>query len=258
MPIIQELNERQIQECLGELTQRGVPIIINCQLGDNWITLHSKVLQHGSETIWLDYPLSTEGGVSLEVAQPISLSFKVKHHKHVFNTIIEAVGTFSVQNGPRVQAIRIATPHCMQRIQRRAYNRVDVPRSRSVLATFWLGGHGNSPQGPAQAALLTWEGWVTNLSAGGFQVRAPRHAVPAMEEGDLSGVKLEIGNEYGLVEADVQLRHQAEDGKGGILLGYQFVGLNETAAGRQTLEILGRVVADFQRVVTIHSKAEGA
>lgn len=258
MPVIQELNERQIQECLSELTQRSSPIIINCQLSDRWFTLHSKVLQHGPDQMWLDYPLSTECHVSLEVAQPISLSFKVRHHKHVFNTIIEAVGKFSVQGGPRMEAICIATPHCMQRIQRRAYNRVDVPRSRSVLATFWLGGHGNSPQGPAQAALLTWEGWVTNLSAGGFQVRAPRHAAPAMEEGDLSGVKLEIGPEYGPIAADVQLRHQAEDGKGGILLGYQFVGLNESEEGRHTLEVLGRVVADFQRVCTIHTKAEGA
>ena len=52
MPIIQELNERQIQECLGELTQRQAPIIINCRLSDRWCTLHSKVLQYGPDKLW--------------------------------------------------------------------------------------------------------------------------------------------------------------------------------------------------------------
>jgi c-di-GMP-binding flagellar brake protein YcgR len=244
MAIIQELSQHQIKESLQELIRRAAPLAVTCHAGSTWFYSHSRVLQQTDGRLWLEYPSNAEGPVpTIEASMPLGMSFKVRHHKHVFNTVVEAVGHFSTASSGQVKAISIAVPSRMQRIQRRAYNRVEVPRSRSVLATFWQGGMAASP--PVK---LTWEAWVTNLSAGGCQVRASQHSLPELEEGELVGIRLDLGQGYEPVLADAQLRHVEKDERGVALLGYQFVGLNDTAQGRDMLRRIGQAVLDFQRL----------
>jgi len=246
MPVIQELSRRQIDECVDELTRRQAPLSVNCRLGRLWFSLHSLVIERSDQKLWLAYPTAEEGPQpTIGVGLMLSLAFKIKHHKHVFTGPVEAVSDLSI-NGQPARAICISYPWRMQRIQRRAYNRAEVPRSRTVLATFWQSGLPDGADLRGEMA-LTWEGWVLNLSAGGFQVRCNKHSMPSLEPGDITGIRMDVGNEYEPILAEAQLRHMDDDPQGSVLLGFQFIALNDTAKGREMIRRIGQIVLDFQR-----------
>lgn len=246
MSIVQHLSPRQIQECLDEAIRRQAPISLTCRTGTQWHNLHTKFLHSTPQALWLEYPTGAQDPVP-EIAEgmELGLSFKLKHHKHILNTIVEAVGQFGLADAAEVRAIGVASPQRVQRVQRRAYHRVDVPRNRSVLATFWPGGLPAAAAGNATA--LNWEGWVTNISAGGFQVRIGGRNAPDLDVGDLVGVCIDLGQEYEEVLADAKFRQQRRDERGVTYQGFQFVGLNETSQGREMLRRIAGVVCEFQR-----------
>ena len=140
MPVIQELSRRQIDECMDELIRRQAPLTVNFRLGKAWFAVHSHVVERTDQKLWLAYPTADETPMpDIRTGQTLSLAFKVKHHKHVFIGTVEAISELAI-TGQQTRSVCISYPWRMQRIQRRAYNRAEVPRSRTVLATFWQGG----------------------------------------------------------------------------------------------------------------------
>jgi len=242
MPIIQELSRKQLDASLSEAVRRRVPVAVTCRVRDNWCNLRSQILRAGADRLWLAYPARDgEPPVAMDGGFRLGVAFKIKHHKHIFNAVVVSVGEVRCPSGPTtVAGVCVERPGQMQRVQRRAYYRVEVPRSRSILATFWLGGQ------HVQAG-STWEGWITDLSAGGFQVRLTNHGAADLEVGDVVGVRIDLGQEYEPVVADAQFRHQTTDERGVVHMGFQFVGLNESAHGRRMLLRIGTVVCQFQR-----------
>jgi len=245
MPIVQALSRKQMAESLRQAIARQIPVQLTCRIDGAWHTLHTKIIGADVGGLWIDVPTCREADApEITPGLKLGLSFKFKHHKHILNTVAECTGPFRLAGG-EVDAVRVQAPRRMRRVQRRAYHRVDVPRNRSVLATFWPGG-GSQPDGADEPA-LAWEGWVTNISAGGFQVRIASHGAPDLEVGDLVGVRIELGQEFAPVVADAQFRQQVDDGRGVCLQGFQFVGLNDSATGQEILRRIGAVVCEFQR-----------
>ena len=248
MAIIERLGEPQIVEALGQVVDRATPVALSCRIGTRWLSCHTRILRLAGEKLWLEYPSSDHELIpEITVGLSIGLSFKIKHHKHVFSAAVEAMGQFQLVLGAQVRALCVPKPLVMQRIQRRAYHRVDVPRNRSVLATFWRGGLADPP-GDSATSGLVWEGWVTNISAGGFQVRTASQGAPPLEVNDIVGVRIDLGQEYEAIQTEAQFRQSSRDERGVTLLAFQFVGLNETVGGRETLHRLGRIVCEFQRL----------
>lgn len=258
MPLIQELNRGQIENCLAEAVRRRVPVSMTCRVRGVWHNLHSGIVKQGRERLWLRLPDCDDDPAddALKIAEGMMLgmTFKLGHHKHIFNTPVEAVCGVKTDGGETLRAVCVPAPAKMQRIQRRAYYRVEVPRNRSVLATFWHGGQDGDQS-------VRWEGWVTNISAGGFQVRLADRAAPNIGAGDVIGVRIEVGQEFEPILADAQFRQRISDPPpthGVALLGFQFVGLNESLRGRQTLSRIGQIVRGFQRVMGRKRAAGGA
>ena len=246
MPIIQDLSPIQIHEALSEALRREAPLAVTCCIDNSWYSMRSRILQLRDADICLEYPSCEGEAPELSDSTPIGLSFKIKHHKHLFNALIEEACE-RTDGGEGVEAIRIAIPRRMQRVQRRAYHRVEIPRNRSPLATFWEGGLSGANAG-ASGGPFSWEGWLTNISAGGFQIRLSSRHAPQLDVGDVVGVRLDMGQGYTPIEADVQFRHEASEEEGVALLGFQFVGLGHSHAGRETLQRVGRIVCEFQRI----------
>ncbi len=248
MPIIQELAHERIIEALQEAHRREAPVALTCRVGATWHSLRSRILSIVGDNVYLEQPEAAEDRApALGVGQAVGLSFKIKHHKHIFTAQIEEFTNTAGDTDPVAAAMRISVPQRMQRVQRRAYFRVDVPRNRSVLATFWEGGLGGAPGGEDSPA-PSWEGWLTNVSAGGFQVRLTSRIAPQLDMGDVVGVRIEMGQEFKTIQADAQFRHEIHDDDGVVMLGFQFVGLGHSRAGRETLRRIGRIVCEFQRL----------
>ncbi len=244
MPLIQELDRGQIETCLTEAVCRRVPVAMTCLVRGLWYNFHSGIIKQDRDKLWLQFPACRADNIkdAPEITEGLmlGLTFKLGHHKHIFNTPVEAVCQVKTDGEESLCVVCVPAPSNMQRVQRRAYNRVDVPRNRSILATFWHGGQDSDQS-------VRWEGWVTNISAGGFQVRLPKQAAPELGVGDVVGVRIKVGQEFEPVLADVQFRQKIDDDRGVVMLGFQFVGLNESQRGRQTLERIGMIVRGFQR-----------
>ncbi len=247
MAVMQELNASQIDELILSAIDRKVPALITINRDGCWANLHSRVLAiHGSHLL-LEHPPYHPDEVPHEFvpAERIGVSFKLKHHKHVFSATLVGREQFTLEDGSQVHALAVVAPSRMQRLQRRAFLRAPVPENRIVRASFWLGSCACEPAGVSPTAPV-WSGYVMNISAGGFQLSCDPAAVDGMEAGDNVGVRLTFDAGSESVYSDAQFRHM-ELTEGRAMLGFQFIGLTETPEGRISLQMISSKVHDFHR-----------
>ena len=88
MPLIQELGHRQILQGLDEAVRRRVPVSVTCCRDGHWHNLRSRLLGRAGDSLWLEWP-QVSSGDDLEIVPGLELgfSFKLKHHKHIFNML---------------------------------------------------------------------------------------------------------------------------------------------------------------------------
>jgi len=247
MARLQELNREHMSQAIAGATERKVPVTITVRQDGSWANLHSCLIAIRDPHLLLAAPRTREGETPpvISPAEKLGLSFKLKHHKHIFT--VTAVNTETPDSGPEKgqEVLVVCWPTRMHRLQRRAYLRVDVPPGRVVRASFWLGGKDSEPP-QATPDRPVWSGRVTNLSAGGFQLVVDNNAVWDLDVGETVGVRLsfEAGSES--IYVDGQFRH-LEDNEGRVLMGFQFIGLAQDRESRQTLQFISGKVAEYQR-----------
>ncbi|MCK4600901.1 MAG: PilZ domain-containing protein [Phycisphaerae bacterium] len=246
MSYIYELSNEQINEAVSMAAQKHVPVSITVRAKSRWVNYHSRAIVIHEGHFWIELPI-TEASVApheFAPAEKVGLSFKLKHHKHIFTGTVASLRTFELADGAEAPVIAVCVPTQMYRLQRRAYERVEVPSNRIVRASFWLGGCQAEPAGTS-AESPVWSGRTMNISAGGFQVRTDRDAAKSLEPGDIVGVRLGFGAEMETVYADAQFRHTEPAGES-VLLGFQFLGLGQTDVGKKALTLIVAKVTEFQ------------
>ncbi len=247
MPYLQELSTPQIDEAITAACDKHVPLTVTIRDSGRWITLRSRFLRVDQGHILIEYPQVEEGQPPHEFApaDKIGITFKLKHYKHI--TMVTTVGprTMKLPDGTDAHVLCVCCPLKMHRAQRRAYLRVDIPPNRVVRVSFWQGGVEAEPTGGPEDDPV-WSGRVSNLSAGGFQVVADAALAETLETGDFIGVHISFGAGSDWVRADAQFRHVQVTGES-CLLGFQFVGLEQTPQGRKTLTSISQTVAELRR-----------
>ena len=249
MATLQELDIALIDQTIASAVRRHVPVILTVHSGDRWINLHSRFLVVGDGRLLLEMPLGEDDQSTHEFApaDKVGVSFKLKHYKHVFTAVVAGFAEMRTEDGVEHTALSICSPSKMQRIQRRVFLRAPVPPNRIVRATFWLGGREAEPAGGSSDRPI-WFGKVANISAGGFQLRTDGYATQMIEVGESVGVRLSFGaGADETVFADAQFRH-VEQGQDGVLMGFQFIGLDQTPQGQQALGLISSKVGEYQRI----------
>jgi len=247
MAKLQEMTQEQITEVLEAAVAKQVPLTVTLKRDNGWISCHTRLLCAGDPHMLLDelQVHDSQEVPRIAPAEKIGMSFKLKHHKHIFT--VTAVGPEKFAGGREDldEAFAVCWPTRMHRLQRRAYLRADLPPGRVVRASFWTGGRDNEPTQPGPERPV-WSGRLGNLSAGGFQVEMDHREVWDLETGETVGVRLafEAGSES--IYADAQFRHldRFEDH---ILLGFQFIGLAQDRKGREALQYISSKVAEYHR-----------
>lgn len=246
MSVLQELDVAQIDELTAAAVEKTVPAIITVSVGNTWANLHTRVLALWGSHMLLEMPCAELAGVPHEFApaERIGVNFKLKHHKYIFSATVVGQERIRQDDGSHLPVLAVVAPTRMQRLQRRAFLRADVPANRIVRVSFWLGGRDCEPAG-TDSDHAVWSGQVLNISAGGFQLSAEPNAASALEEGDSVGLRVVFGAGGETVYADAQFRHvELRDGRA--LMGFQFIGLTETPAGRVALQLISAKVSEFQ------------
>lgn len=240
---MQELNIRQIGESLQDAVSRHIPLNLSVQ-AEHWVNLHSRFLAVQDDKLLVELPTMDDGTPhKFAPAEKVALSFKLKHHKYLSSARVAGLNVWTLEDGTSVPALCLCFPMQMQRLQRRSFTRVEVPAGRIVRVSFWPGDKDSEPASPNISAPV-WSGRVADLSAGGFQAILSENA--NLEEGQTIGVRLAFGPGETSVYCDAQFRHSCQQGDSWSL-GFQFIGLAQTDAGREVLRILGRKMNEFSR-----------
>jgi len=247
MAVLQELAADQIAELIEMAGQRSIPMLITVRANNTWVNLHSRALGTRGSHLLLAMPPTEEDVPPHEFvpAERIGVSFKLKHHKHIFAVTVVGQERITFDDGAEWPVLAVVMPTRMQRLQRRAYIRADVPPNRIVRASLWLGGCDCEPAGASPEHPVHF-GTVKNISAGGLQLETDSASACDLEAGDLVGMRLVFGTSGETVYADAQFRHREPSG-GKTLMGFQFLGLTETPDGRVVLQVISAKVAEFQK-----------
>jgi c-di-GMP-binding flagellar brake protein YcgR len=247
MPSLSQLENGDAGQVIRSAVQRGSPVTLTVLCRDSWVSLHSRFLAAGEGGIWLEMPTAADGAQQeLSTGQRVGVNFKHKHHKHIFSTAVAGTAESHLEDGSRGRALVVAWPERMERLQRRAYVRAEVPPNRIVRVSFWLGGRQHEPAGTSPEHPV-YSGSVIDISAGGFSAATDLAAGDVLETGDTVGVRLAFGAGGATVFADAQLRHAEPSVEGKCVMGFQFVALAESAEGKDALALITAKVTEFQR-----------
>ena len=249
MSVLQELNPGQMSELLVGACQKHVLVtVVTIQRRDQWLTLYSRFLAIDGGRLIFEIPTAENVESPVEdilPAEKVCVSFKHKHHKHLFNTTVLSVEDYPGPEGP-VKALVLGCPATMQQVKRRAFYRARVPSNRIVRVVFWLGGCKAEPTGTGPTKPV-WSGNVEDISAGGFQARARGDAGMWLDVGDMVGLRMTFGVGVEGILANAQFRH-CKPTDGGVLLGFQFVGLGQTDDTRDAHRLIIGKVCEYQRL----------
>ena len=247
MALIRDLTIAQIDEAVAGATERRLPVTLTIRVDDNWRILYSRCLGLREEHLLIEPP-KAEGEHpphEFKAADRIGVSFKFKHHKHIFSATVAGTENVRLDDGTEVEALSLCVPTQMKRLQRRAFTRAAVPAGRIVRASFWTGGLQAEPR-RSSTETPVWSGKVVNISAGGVQVSCSGTVAETLDLGETVGMHVSFGVSEEAVSCDAQFRH-VETVEGEELLGFQFVGLDQTPKGHEALQQISSWTAHFER-----------
>ena len=253
MAFLQNLSIEQINEAVAAAVERSVPATITIRSSAGWIKLRSRAMAAKDGYLWVKAPTTDPDGQAypLAPADKVGLSFKLKHYKHMCLLTVAGSSKLADEQGNSPSVLRLCLPSKMQRLQRRAYVRAEVPENRVVRASFWLGGIQSEPAG-TRPDRPVWSGRVVDISAGGFRFCTEGRACEYLEIDDIVGVRLVFGAGRETIFVDAQFRHAEATSAGPdqpenlkALLGFQFIGLSHSAEGREALKTISARVGEF-------------
>jgi c-di-GMP-binding flagellar brake protein YcgR len=167
--------------------------------------------------------------------QLLPCSFRRGHRKYLFVSAILDQTSVIIDGQPR-EAYVLSWPEGVQQVQRRLYFRASVPQEMKLTAKIW-----NSvaaiDSAPAESPLCI--GRILDISAGGTQVQLPSPDALTIDKSYLMEIELPKPEQPVLVLAQVR-RIDAIAGSGEYRYGIQFLSLDHTPRGQETLLRLAR------------------
>jgi c-di-GMP-binding flagellar brake protein YcgR len=257
MSTVMVLEPARRDRALDEATSRNVGVVLSMRGGEEWSVFKSRFLgaDDSHNHLVVEYPPAPVGTrrPDVQLGENIGVAFRRGHKKCVFTAVVMARGEYALNGQTRVESLTLSWPDSVQELQRRAYYRVPVPRTRNVSVLVFRGG--TSQRKKARSA--HWPkctARLSDLSAGGMRVVLPPGKKLPLNCGDAVGLEFQPEVSGPMFLIDAVLRHVAPTADESLALGLQFVGLEASVDGRKTLQQLLRVVSQYQRAELRYTK----
>lgn len=231
------ITGNEAREVIEEAVRRRTPVVLSHRASNGWQTLKSQLIEpaRASGRIHVETPVEREGAVN--VGALLGVSFRRGHKKCMFAGKVEALASVRC-DGREVPTLALSNPDVVQLLQRRVYHRTPVPHSRKIEVTL-------VPELRRGDGKQVFRGLLRNVSVGGMAVAVTRNTDTSLSAGQTLTATIQLPGGAQL-EAEVNYRHQAIVGDE-LQLGFQFVGLETTAAGREALARLSQLALQLQR-----------
>jgi len=167
------MNEREIlkseklRDVLGLAVEKKLTAVMSYLARGKWHMTKVSLCTLTSNTLHVEItPEETPHQVNVQINQPIGMSIQHDFNKYIFEALV--AGFESSVSQARGGKIILEVPDRMERMQRRVYTRMPVPKSLNVNVLFWHRGYtDDSREVPLENY---WQGKLINISAGGLQI----------------------------------------------------------------------------------------
>jgi len=242
------VNPQRNDWLIQEVKSRGA-IILNARINERWHVLKSRFLglDQDNGRLFIKTPLQRDfGRAEFEIGQSVGVSFRRGHKKCVFEA--QVVGQEQAGDDGRcpTDALILNWPHRIQEFQRRLYSRAKVPSKLVIPVDI-------SPDTPRPAKAtdeLACRGLMLDLSAAGMNIALPTEKYTRFKPGDTVTCTFALDPGQEPQEVSGQLRHCERAPSGHMRVGLQFLGLEASSQGRQTLQCIGQAASRFRRMET--------
>lgn len=241
----QLLTSEEVKDVLSRAVQDKLTAVLSHFAGGNWHRTNVALCTVTTHTLHVEIlGEETTPSINIEINQPVGISIQQDFNKYIFETFVAGIETSVSQ--ARGGRIVLELPDKVERMQRRAYSRMPVPKSMNVQVLFWHRGYTDaSKQVPMENY---WQGELLNISAGGVQIAVALDQRPNFRIGQLVGLQFTPMSYEKPIHVEGQVRHIAQAADGQTLdVGVEFVGLEASGQGRQRLHRIINAVNEYER-----------
>ncbi len=252
------VEEARKNEIIASAVDRETPCVLTVPGSPGWQTFKSRFVA-GESTIGrlLIAPSNTSGGAdddeqtasavvpwdrAVVTGNRVGIAFRRGHKKCLFASIV--LGRVQAGSEQTTECVELQWPDAVQEFQRRVYYRA-TPPGRKVHVRFWRGGVAGRAAADRDGGVLT--GVIMDISAGGMRLLTPDVRESTFALDDPIGCSFTPRPRGETLVLDGVFRHFQTAGDGLGSVGIQFVGLEVSERGRETLAKLARIVTDYQR-----------
>ncbi len=230
---------KETQNLLHTALMKKMPLTITKKQGEDWEMYKSHILSIHGHRMVITMPEAREEQtpIQAEKGQEIAISFKKGYNKCLFTSRIISSGRTEVDAGKFTETLMIYIPEQVEKIQRRVYERTQVPDGDSINVNFW----------PINDSKNRYTGELTDLSGGGIGVTVSKEIVPDIEAEQHCTVQFVPLPGHEPIIASAIYRHISDPEDGVKKIGFQFIGLETSEQGRMILRRIGRVVTIYDR-----------
>ncbi len=229
---------QECRELLQQAAEKRVPMTLTRRVDNTWQVYKTQFLAIQGNRLLFSEPIPDENVCPMELAsgQVVAIAFKKGYNKCLFTTRVVGQEQYELESGELVPGMKVFAPQQIEKIQRRTYNRAEVPESEEVLVTM------------TRENGKSWQGKLFNLSAGGIGVVVTNDQQPELGENEIHQVSFKPMADQRPIEVEVRFRHaDMIEGTDRVMLGFQLLGLEATEEGRQVIRRIGRIVSVYER-----------
>ena len=230
---------------MSEATDEHLPVTITTKQDRNWQIYKSNFLCLQANRLVLSRPVPDANDCHMELAagQELAVTFKKGYYKFLFTTRAISQEQYELDPGIFVPVIVVLLPERVEKIQRRAYNRVVVPRDLSPVKVIFS--RCAEDEGQPSESL---EGVLSDISAGGVSVVIDASIVSHLQVDEQFELRFTPLAAHDKLLLNVRFRHTTNiPDSDQQVLGFQIVGLEIDEEGLGTLRQIARVVSVYKR-----------
>ena len=241
------LREAQLDRILLRAMQNHAPIKLSSLSERQWQTAAATVTEVAPEsfevTLAADQQLSNR---RICVGQTVGLSFSLGSvtGRYVCDTTVTAT-----KSAPDLQAMVLAMPEEIERINEICYNRVSVPESTDVDVDIWQNSYLAAPGKADSHTQQGFQGRLLDVCAGGIRVEIDAMQGPELSQGQFVRLCFTPMENETPIRIDARVRNiSASTDARTIRFGLETVGLEASPQGRMTLQRLCNVASRYDQV----------
>jgi hypothetical protein len=192
--------------------------------------------------------------INIQLDQPVGMSLKLGYNKYIFDAIVLGFEpAIKVASGGTVV---LTMPERAEKLQRRSFFRVPVPKCFNVKVLFW---HRGYKDGANDVPFENyWQARLLDISAGGMQIAVESSLAENFKPGQLVGLQFTPMPYEKPVLLEAQIRHTAPTFDGtDLCMGLQIIGLEASVEGREVLSQLCGIVEQYHQINQCTSRPIG-